>query len=234
MFITRMSRQRLRVSLAVCSNKMKYFELSEVVLSIAYAILYGAFGGLVSRAVRVILEDINRLLFLFPISYSSAYPFSIKALKRRAKGLSSKCAPFAVYTVLDALFFLIFGIGFFILSYYANDGQIRFYMVAAVFLSFLISERNLGRMFERAFRAVYNKAYFIFLVFLSLALLPIKLSFSIINRRLIVPVARRFRLLCRKKMHAIIVNKKLKEAKNMAFVYEISPKNPAKQQKNEP
>lgn len=209
---------------------MKYFELSEIILSIAYAVLYGAFGGFVSRAVRVVIEDINRLLFILPISYSSAYPFSLKSLKCRARGLSAKGAPFALYAVIDALFFLLFGIGFFVLSYYANDGQIRFYMLAAVFLSFMISERSLGRIFERAFRSVYGKAYFIFLVFLSLALLPIKLSFSIINSRLIAPAAGYLELMYHKKMHANIVNKKLKEVKNKAFVCEISPKKSPKRQ----
>ena len=203
---------------------MKYFEISEIFLSFIYAAFYGAIGGLISRAVRVIAEHINRILFIFSDAYACASCASLDLVRDRALKSRKRRAPRAVCVAGDLLFFFFFGIGFFVLSYYSIDGEVRLYMLVSVLFSFIICEKIIGRWFGRAFGALYDKAYLILLFFLSLLLLPLKLAVAILNKRVVIPAIGILRRAYFRWAHKNIANRKLREVQNKRIIYEISQK----------
>lgn len=189
---------------------MKYFEAFEILFSVLYAVVYGGLGGLASVATRVVLEDINRLILIPREAYRAASGFSLSGLRAVTVKMFKKETPPLVTLFAELIFFLLFGVGFLLLSYFALDGELRLYMLLLVVVSYAVCSHTVGKIFERAFRELYRRAYFLLLLFLSFALVPIKYLVSSIYIMALLPILRYIRGLWRRLHHRLLVNIKLK------------------------
>ena len=206
---------------------MKYFEISEILLSVIYAVFYGAIGGLASKGAGMAAERINQILFIFPDAYACASRASLHLVRDRALKSQKRRSSRAFCVAVDILLFFCFGVGFFVLSYYAIDGQLRLYMLVSVLFSFFICEKIIGEYLERAFSVFFDRVYLVLLFFVSLLMLPLRLSVSVLKKRVINPAIGFFRRAYFAWSHKNIAKLKLKEVQNKRIIYEISRKKSA-------
>ncbi|MBE6643893.1 MAG: hypothetical protein E7612_00780 [Ruminococcaceae bacterium] len=189
---------------------MKFFTVYEIFISIILSAATGFLYGGFFCASENILIFLKKIISIFHISISVISKKEEKRFLERIFEYRKFNLTVIERTVLDFLFFTLFGVGFIILSYVTLDGYIRLYLIFLTLLFFFISCKFFRKIFVVVFDRILGIIYNIFLLCVSIALFPLyKLLKFIFN--FIKKIARPIKRICMLKRSNRLVKKKLKK-----------------------
>ncbi len=160
---------------------MKFFTFSEICLSVFYAFAFGLAFGFVSSLIKVFFLYLNCILQIPSKIWRISSNFSLKKIKEETK-IKSESLNNVLCFFKDFISVTAFGVAFILISYIANDGVFRFYMLVISVLCAYLSKRTLGSIFEKASIRIFSFIYAACLVGISFIFLPIYKFFGLIQR----------------------------------------------------
>lgn len=133
---------------------MDFHTGTEVLLSVLYSVLFGAFGGLLKTSISVAFQYIETVIRLpLSVAHSTENRASFKASFR--KGVNIICSKNKIKEFFsDFIFTLIYGILFSLLTYVSVDGVFRLYILIVSVAVTYVSFKTLGSLFEKFSLAV--------------------------------------------------------------------------------
>ncbi len=128
---------------------MKSFELTQVFFSVFASALFGIILGGLRGAISDLLFYLKRILFV-PIELLSGHQ-APKKNHNISRGLAAHLG--------DFLFFTITGVLYILLCYITLDGVPRLYMLAIALASYFLSNKTLGKFFNKLLSFVSGAVY---------------------------------------------------------------------------
>lgn len=151
------------------------FEKSELLLSVLMAVAYGAGFSVLLCAVDIILGSISAIprLFREVIVFDSIMP---------PPRFKKDCFELRRGPIYIFLAFMLFAVGFCLLSYVSLDGEIRLYMLILSFASFYLSKIAFFDFLRRAFLRLYSLLLTVFAVVFRCLVFPLKMFVRFVKK----------------------------------------------------
>lgn len=163
---------------------MRYFDVYDICAAIFASSILGIFAGGIYRSLSTLISCTFGLFGIFPRALRSNSIRFTKNVARNHIAISSFRR-----NVYDFLFFVIVGIFYVFLSYLTLDGIHRLYVLFALIITFFISKKTLGVVFENLILLVYKVVYSILFCFAYVTTYPLRLIYRLLFNLLKRPFA---------------------------------------------
>ena len=151
---------------------MMHFTFSEILQSLFHSLIYGVIFYLIYKLISTVLTFFrtlpNIIYRILHFSKSQKVTSLINCSEKQ------KCCG-----TLVSVYFIIFTIGFLLLSYYSLDGIMRAYTLLISLSSFFLCKRLFDKIFDSVFGFIFGAIFYC----LGLILCPIRRFFSFIYRK---------------------------------------------------
>ena len=169
---------------------MRYFDVYDICAAIFASSILGIFAGGIYRSLSTLISCTFGLFGILPCALRSNSIRFTKNVARNHIAISSFRR-----NVYDFLFFVIVGIFYVFLSYLTLDGIHRLYVLFALIITFFISKKTLGVVFENLILLVYKVVYSILFCFTYVTTYPLRLIYRLLFNLLKWPFAHSVALL---------------------------------------
>ncbi len=140
------------------------FGREEIIMSVLYALVFGAGLCMVRTMINTVFEifPLLRQMIICAVKFDKILDFPKINLHH-----TSKNRP-----VWDFFAVILFSLSFMLLSYYSLDGQIRLYMIFCVFAAFYLSKIAFFGFLESLFSKILCLIFSLLSVLLRILILP--------------------------------------------------------------
>ncbi len=189
---------------------MKFFDLWEVLLSLIWAIAYGAICGVGYEIISLTVLSFKDVLAALPRAMRLAERPSYKNSKELALSKDKKILSGPTLIVADCIFSIASGVGFLLLIYALMDGMLRLYMLISACAMCIACQRLFSKGLKGILRGAFIKAYTVTIFLLSIALYPLKKICNLMNARLLRPIKVKLTLYFSHKSSQIFTKRKIR------------------------
>lgn len=144
---------------------MMHFTSSEILISLLYAVVFGALFFILYSAVSILKYELGRLIDILPTVFQYDKILE-KPTKKQGRNENQEGGAFAFMSVI------IFALGFVLLSYYALDGCVRIYLLLFALSSFFIPKALLYEKIALIFEWVFEVLFYALIIAFRIAAWP--------------------------------------------------------------
>ncbi len=155
---------------------MRYFSIQDVLGAIFSSSLLGLFAGGLYNSLSTLISCISGLLGILVRVLRSD---SINCANSTVQHTTAVSA--ARKNVFDFIFFFATGGLYLLLCYLTLDGIHRFYVLLALIITFFISKKTLGVVFENIILFVYKIMYSIAFYIIYVLTYPLRIAFKLLR-----------------------------------------------------
>lgn len=152
---------------------MKFFTVSEILISIFFSALSGILFGGIYCASESIFLFLKEMILIFPMAVKLSSDISLKNIINKIKSRKKICLGSIERNVFEAIMFFFFGIVMILISYATLDGYIRFYIFIVTALFFILSRKYIGKLSSAVLERIFRAIYFITIIFISVLIWPL-------------------------------------------------------------
>lgn len=189
---------------------MKFFTVSEILISIFFSAISGILFGGIYCASESIFLFLKEMILIFPMAVKLSPDISLKNIINKIKSRKKICLGSIERNVFEAIMFFFFGIVMILISYATLDGYIRFYIFIVTALFFILSRKYIGKLSSAVLERIFRAIYFITIIFISVLIWPL---YKVLNK--LTPLVKRVVMPAvysiRKKRSERILKAKLRE-----------------------
>ena len=153
---------------------MKYFESSELILSLLISSLYGLACGTLYLEVRCAADFLYRILRMPLILLKYPGKFNFKSISAYLKNREERLGGRVLWEIVDFLYLSAVFISYSIVVYLTLDGDFRWYMAGGAIICFFVPGRLVGRKIAGVVNLVLDGAYLVILLLLSSVIFPLR------------------------------------------------------------
>ena len=167
---------------------MIYFSFFDVLKALSYSFAFGAFLCVCSAALDIFVDFFGniRRIPLELVKYSDTGKSVCVYFKKKVKMECEESRK--TYILKDLLFALLSGFTVSILFYVASDGIPRLYILFAVWLSYELSKKTLGRFIYAVVLRIFRSVLKLLTLLLLLVIFPFRRFFTLLFRYIVCTV----------------------------------------------
>ena len=171
---------------------MKYFELSEILYSVAVSAAFGAIAALFYVILQTFIYTIEHFIFLPKRIFICSKSIAAIRSSRHVKPDASAVGHGLKLAVGDFLYVLFYGIGLILLLYMACDGTFRLYPIVTAILATLLAMKLFAKRLRRMIEWLLSLAYLCITVAICAVILPARRCVSMVVK-IFLPSVRRIK-----------------------------------------
>lgn len=152
---------------------MKFFTVTEILISIFFSAISGILFGGIYCASESIFLFLKEMILIFPMAVKLSPDISLKNIINKIKSRKKICLGSIERNVFEAIMFFFFGIVMILISYATLDGYIRIYIFIVTALFFILSRKYIGKLSSAVLERIFRAIYFITIIFISVLIWPL-------------------------------------------------------------